>query len=273
MDCSPPSSSVHGISRQEYWNGLPFPPPGNFLKSGIEPESLMCPALAGRFFTLSTTSFNYYNNPRHIVMAVLILYLCKWRTVGVSHWVTCQASEWERQDSNPSGPNPLLITTPESPFYRWGTWGSGKGVLWKVHKKEVAELWFDSLPPESVRFNFDPIISNSEKNSTWNSIPGRSQPSLKASVFISSSQKMAGKWHGKWLEFETGGQALLFASRLWTSFFSCLLSERTGPRPHLWAEMWLDNGIPTVRMYSYFEIRLFKAGIFQPRCYWHFWAG
>ena len=28
MDCSPPGSSVHGFSRQEYWSGLPFPSPG-----------------------------------------------------------------------------------------------------------------------------------------------------------------------------------------------------------------------------------------------------
>ena len=27
MDSSPPGSSVHGILRQEYWNGLPFPSP------------------------------------------------------------------------------------------------------------------------------------------------------------------------------------------------------------------------------------------------------
>ena len=28
MDYSPPGSSVHGILRQEYWSGLPCPPPG-----------------------------------------------------------------------------------------------------------------------------------------------------------------------------------------------------------------------------------------------------
>ena len=28
MDYSPPGSSVYGISRQEYWLGLPCPPPG-----------------------------------------------------------------------------------------------------------------------------------------------------------------------------------------------------------------------------------------------------
>ena len=40
-----------GFSRQEYWSGLPFPPPGYLPNPGIEPMSLVSPALAGRFFT------------------------------------------------------------------------------------------------------------------------------------------------------------------------------------------------------------------------------
>ena len=44
-----------GFSRQEYWNGLPFPPPGDLPDSGIELTSLASPALAGRFFITSTT--------------------------------------------------------------------------------------------------------------------------------------------------------------------------------------------------------------------------
>ena len=28
---------------QEYWSGLPFPPPGDFPNPGIEPESLTSP--------------------------------------------------------------------------------------------------------------------------------------------------------------------------------------------------------------------------------------
>ena len=39
-----------GFSRQEYWSGLPCPPPGNLPDPGIEPMSLMSPALATRFF-------------------------------------------------------------------------------------------------------------------------------------------------------------------------------------------------------------------------------
>ena len=41
MSCSPPGSSVHGIL-QEYWSGLAFPFPGDFLNPGIEAG---CPAL------------------------------------------------------------------------------------------------------------------------------------------------------------------------------------------------------------------------------------
>ena len=44
-----------GFSQQKYWNGLPFPPPGNLPNPGIEPISLIFPALAGRLFTTSAT--------------------------------------------------------------------------------------------------------------------------------------------------------------------------------------------------------------------------
>ena len=43
------------FSRQEYWNGLPFPPPGDLPNPGTEPSSLLSPALAGGFFTASDT--------------------------------------------------------------------------------------------------------------------------------------------------------------------------------------------------------------------------
>ena len=44
-----------GFSRQEYWSGLPFPSPEDLPDPGIEPVSLLSPALAGRFFTTSAT--------------------------------------------------------------------------------------------------------------------------------------------------------------------------------------------------------------------------
>ena len=44
-----------GFSRQEYWSGLPYPPPGDLPNAGIEPVSLTSRALAGRFFTTGAT--------------------------------------------------------------------------------------------------------------------------------------------------------------------------------------------------------------------------
>ena len=44
-----------GFSRQEYWSGLPCPPPGDLPEPGVEPASLASSALAGGLFTTSVT--------------------------------------------------------------------------------------------------------------------------------------------------------------------------------------------------------------------------
>ena len=48
MDCSAPGSSVHRISRQEYWSGLPFPSPG---ESSWPRDRTWVSCIAGGFFT------------------------------------------------------------------------------------------------------------------------------------------------------------------------------------------------------------------------------
>ena len=56
-NCLCPWTTAHqaplsmGFSRQEYWNGLPFLPPGNLPDPGIKPKSPKSPALVGGFFT------------------------------------------------------------------------------------------------------------------------------------------------------------------------------------------------------------------------------
>ena len=57
--CQAPLSM--GFSRQEYWSGLPCPPPGDLSDPGTEPTSLMSPSLAGRFFTTRA-------NRKHILL-------------------------------------------------------------------------------------------------------------------------------------------------------------------------------------------------------------
>ena len=55
--CLPVSLST-GFSRQEYWNGLLCPPPGELLDPGIELMSLMSPGLSGQFFTKHLVQYN-----------------------------------------------------------------------------------------------------------------------------------------------------------------------------------------------------------------------
>ena len=43
MNSSSPGSSVHGFSKQEYWSGLPFPPPGAPPRPGIKLSFLHIP--------------------------------------------------------------------------------------------------------------------------------------------------------------------------------------------------------------------------------------
>ena len=44
-----------GFSRQEYWSGLPCPPPRDLPNAGIKPASLKFSTLADGFFTTSAT--------------------------------------------------------------------------------------------------------------------------------------------------------------------------------------------------------------------------
>ena len=55
MDCSHQIPLSMGFSRQEYWSGLPCPPPGDLPDPGIKPEALTSSALAVELFTTSAT--------------------------------------------------------------------------------------------------------------------------------------------------------------------------------------------------------------------------
>ena len=55
MDCTRQTPLSMGFSWPEFWNGLPFLPPGDLPVPGIEPASLGSPVLVGRLFTTSNT--------------------------------------------------------------------------------------------------------------------------------------------------------------------------------------------------------------------------
>ena len=64
------------FSRQEYWNGLPFPTPGDLSHPGTEPTSLVSPALVGGFSTTESSGnanskFNSSSYTAHFLAASL----------------------------------------------------------------------------------------------------------------------------------------------------------------------------------------------------------
>ena len=55
VDCSPPGSSVHGVLQERIPEWVAVPSSKGSSRPGIEPKSLVSPALAGGFFTTSAT--------------------------------------------------------------------------------------------------------------------------------------------------------------------------------------------------------------------------
>ena len=55
IDCSPPGSSVRGILQARILEWVAMPSPEDLPDPGIETAFLTSPALAGGFFTTSTT--------------------------------------------------------------------------------------------------------------------------------------------------------------------------------------------------------------------------
>ena len=69
MACQAPLSM--GLSRQEYWGGLPCPPPGDLPDPGMDPES---PVLQADSLPLShqgSPALPFYNSIKHGIFVVI----------------------------------------------------------------------------------------------------------------------------------------------------------------------------------------------------------
>ena len=82
LDCSPSGSSVHGFSRQEYWSGLPLPPPGDLSNPGIEPKSPVSPALQADSLLLShqespSAPSHFHSFPELLLLSDFLSLLCR----------------------------------------------------------------------------------------------------------------------------------------------------------------------------------------------------
>jgi len=58
------------FSRQKYWSGLYFTPPSDLLDPGIEPASLVSPALADGFFTTALSYFFGFTRSFRLILYI-----------------------------------------------------------------------------------------------------------------------------------------------------------------------------------------------------------
>ena len=97
-----------GFSWQECWSGLPWPPPGDLPSPGIEPPSLMSPAVAGGFFTIS------------IVVVAVVIQLPNYVWHFATLWTAaCQASLSHTISRSLPKLMSIALVIPSSRFILW----------------------------------------------------------------------------------------------------------------------------------------------------------
>ena len=73
------------FSRQECWSGLPWPYPGDLPHPGVEPASLMSPALAVGFLTTRTTCPVQFSSITQSCLALCDPMDCRTQGLPVHH--------------------------------------------------------------------------------------------------------------------------------------------------------------------------------------------
>ena len=83
-----------GFPRQEYWSGLPFPPPEDLPNPGIEPESSSSPTLAGGSLKVGITGEenwllgkNWNLRPSHKHGRKMVKGVVNWKNVEWDGWL------------------------------------------------------------------------------------------------------------------------------------------------------------------------------------------
>ena len=118
------------FARQEYWSGLPCPPPGDLPYPGFEPTSFKSPALAEGFFTTSTTWEAWQYGSMTLVPFIYRLSALEGRCTlesedlglnlnPVTHYIN------DSTQFTPVSFNTALLWNGNTTYFRWWLWFSG----------------------------------------------------------------------------------------------------------------------------------------------------
>ena len=118
------------FSSQEYWNGLPFPPPGDLPDPEIKPTSPASHALAGEFFTTEPPGKPNTISERKV--KVLVAQSCP---------TFCNPMDWGPPGSSVHG---IL----RARILEWVAMPFSRGSSWRRDRTESSALRADSLLSE-----------------------------------------------------------------------------------------------------------------------------
>ena len=196
MDCSHQASLSIGFSRQEYWSGLPCPPPGDLPDTGIKPTPLASPALTHRETLCAVGSpTNTENLPQKITTPPLRGFL-----VGKQiQALTCQ---WESQRalsclSQTCYGGASIWPSAWTPCQRFGSWYTRKGgwqdISGRIHRACYRRSpWFLEMPAHQWTTVFPPTPAPPVTHQLWfcSILLRATRPTLRASLGFCCFQPM-----------------------------------------------------------------------------------
>ena len=170
MDCSPPSSSVHGILQTGTLEWVAMPSSRDLPDLGIKPTSPLSPALAGRLFTTSATWEAPNGNFKTTVWTTCVFslgenitFIAKVKAEDLLRKPTIKWFKGKWMDlASKAGKHLQLKETFErhSRVWPWapaaGTWPAGSSVCVRGHFQ--VQLWGTSVPENPLELSFPVFI-------------------------------------------------------------------------------------------------------------------
>ena len=130
MDCSLPGSSVMEFSRQEYWNRLPFPTPGDLSFQGSKLHHLLCQQI---LYCWATGGAHLEQSSAIILVCPpTSSWVCKYLSETWSYWINGSIREcWKILSLDPDFCELVL----------WSQVSYFTSLLWDLSHVKICQMW------------------------------------------------------------------------------------------------------------------------------------